>query len=387
VEIAGSTHIKYLPGDARVSGTGGSAVTHWFLRDHLNSVRALTDLAGALTQRATYRPYGERLGTQAVVEAKGYIDERHDDDTGLMYLNARYYDPAIGRFISADPSDPTAAGVGVNRYAYAGNNPVLARDPLGLSYGPIWDGGPTDFGELLPNSIGSIMAAIGSALGIQPHPGMINSDIHIESPNDDHATYRITLEDGTFFAINSRDLRVANGKIVFSPSSQIGTSWCISSNCGNYNRDMRLGMEPVNMLMASITAAILGRPAVSPSRPNSQAAPRSAGAAATPLGALREARVAEITGGRVSGERIKNSAGSTDIDVLGPSGELISVGGPMKSMKMSEFGSHLNVLTKEAQARGVPAQVYLEQGTPQAAIDLAAKWVGPQNVFTFQLNP
>lgn len=141
------------------------------------------------------------------------------------------------------------------------------------------------------------------------------------------------------------------------------------------------------MLMASITAATLGRPAVSPSRPNSQAAPRSAGAAATPLGALREARVAKITGGRVSGERIKNSAGSTDIDVLGPSGELISVGGPMKSMKMSEFGSHLNVLTKEAQARGVPAQVYLEQGTPQAAIDLAAKWVGPQNVFTFQLNP
>jgi RHS repeat-associated protein len=93
----------------------------------------LTDLAGALTQRATYRPYGERLGTQAVVEAKGYIDERHDDDTGLMYLNARYYDPAIGRFVSADPSDPTAAGVGVNRYAYAGNNPVLYLDATGLS--------------------------------------------------------------------------------------------------------------------------------------------------------------------------------------------------------------------------------------------------------------
>jgi RHS repeat-associated protein len=141
VEIAGSTHIKYLPGDARVSGTGGSAVTHWFLRDHLNSVRALTDLAGAVTQRANYRVYGERLGTQAVVEAKGYIDERHDDDTGLTYLNARYYDPAIGRFVSADPSDPTAAGVGVNRYAYAGNNPVLNLDPLGLEFGSSYQRG------------------------------------------------------------------------------------------------------------------------------------------------------------------------------------------------------------------------------------------------------
>jgi hypothetical protein len=50
-----------------------------------------------------------------------------------MYLNARYYDPAIGRFVSADPSDPTAAGVGVNRYAYAMNSPVVMLDPSGFS--------------------------------------------------------------------------------------------------------------------------------------------------------------------------------------------------------------------------------------------------------------
>ncbi len=48
------------------------------------------------------------------------------DSTGLQYLRARYYDPAIGRFLSQDPVP------GGNLYAYVGNNPVLLVDPYGL---------------------------------------------------------------------------------------------------------------------------------------------------------------------------------------------------------------------------------------------------------------
>lgn len=62
---------------------------------------------------------------------KGYIGERFDAETGLMYLNARYYDPAFGRFISPDDWDPTLQGVGTNRYAYAQNDPVNKSDPNG----------------------------------------------------------------------------------------------------------------------------------------------------------------------------------------------------------------------------------------------------------------
>ena len=39
--------------------------------------------------------------------SKGFIGERDDPETGLNYLHARYYDPALGRFISPDPWDPT----------------------------------------------------------------------------------------------------------------------------------------------------------------------------------------------------------------------------------------------------------------------------------------
>jgi hypothetical protein len=48
-----------------------------------------------------------------------------------MYLNARYMDPVLGRFISPDNWDPTKEGVGTNRYAYAGNDPVNKSDPNG----------------------------------------------------------------------------------------------------------------------------------------------------------------------------------------------------------------------------------------------------------------
>jgi RHS repeat-associated protein len=98
-------------------------------------VRAITNAAGAILDRANYRPFGERLGFATAVESKGYIGERHDDETGLMYLHAGYYDPVLARFVQADPMDPTGAGVGVNRYAYAGNSPTLFLDPSGLEYG------------------------------------------------------------------------------------------------------------------------------------------------------------------------------------------------------------------------------------------------------------
>ncbi|MCR4269480.1 RHS repeat-associated core domain-containing protein, partial [Nitratireductor sp. ZSWI3] len=76
--------------------------------------------------------YGERLNTGFQTQ-KGYIGERYDAETGLIYLNARYMDPVFGRFISPDDWDPTLPGVGTNRYAYAQNDPINKSDPNGHS--------------------------------------------------------------------------------------------------------------------------------------------------------------------------------------------------------------------------------------------------------------
>jgi RHS repeat-associated protein len=64
-------------------------------------------------------------------EPKGYIGERTDPETGLTYLHARFYDPALGRFLSPDWWDVTEPSVGTNRYAYAGGDPVNSSDPDG----------------------------------------------------------------------------------------------------------------------------------------------------------------------------------------------------------------------------------------------------------------
>lgn len=132
IEYAGTAMTKYVAaGDAKVAPSG----TTWIHRDLLGSVRAVAS-GTSLKQRANYAPYGERFESVFLEpEAKAFIGEREDDETGLIYLNARYYDPVLARFIQPDPLDPYVAGVGVNRYAYAHNNPVMMADPLGLKSG------------------------------------------------------------------------------------------------------------------------------------------------------------------------------------------------------------------------------------------------------------
>ncbi|MEK7539656.1 MAG: RHS repeat-associated core domain-containing protein [Patescibacteria group bacterium] len=95
-----------------------------------------------------YNPYGtERLswgsGDSGEAESqKTYIGEYSDSETNLSYLNARYYDPSIGRFLSQDPwfgdlTNPQS----LNKYSYAENNPLKYIDPTGLFAEDTFDSG------------------------------------------------------------------------------------------------------------------------------------------------------------------------------------------------------------------------------------------------------
>jgi RHS repeat-associated protein len=123
---------KHVHADAKKVG----AVSNWHHRDHLASIRLTTDSAGATVKRVSFRPFGDaatQTGTDA--ETKGWIGEAADPESGLVYLNARYYDPLIARFVSPDWWDPNKEGVGTNRYAYAANDPVNKADPSGHAWG------------------------------------------------------------------------------------------------------------------------------------------------------------------------------------------------------------------------------------------------------------
>ncbi len=123
---ATKVYTRYPHMDIKIAGT-----SKFFLhRENLSSVRAVTTANGAVAETTAYLPYGEPTNTGMATQ-KGYIGERHDPETGLVYLNARYLDPKLGRFISPDDWDPTLEGVGTNRYAYAENDPVNKSDPNG----------------------------------------------------------------------------------------------------------------------------------------------------------------------------------------------------------------------------------------------------------------
>jgi RHS repeat-associated protein len=137
-----------------VESTGGVNTIKFLHRDHLASVRVVTKMDGTVQESSRYAAYGEPKTVSSL--SKGYIGERADPETGLNYLNARYYDASLGRFISPDDWDPTLAGVGTNRYAYAGNDPVNKSDPNGhVWYDPrtwSWGGGNVGAGGNNSNS-------------------------------------------------------------------------------------------------------------------------------------------------------------------------------------------------------------------------------------------
>lgn len=108
VEIDRSTpgtdiYTLYPHPDARIVVTSGSTTqTKSYLhRDHLASVRQVTNESGYRVEQTGYAAYGEATNTSFQTK-KSYIGERFDPETGLMYLNARYYDPAFGRFVPKD---------------------------------------------------------------------------------------------------------------------------------------------------------------------------------------------------------------------------------------------------------------------------------------------
>ena len=140
------------------------SVFEYVHRDHLGSVEAVTNEAGAELVVLGHDPYGERrkndwtarltraeietlLGAHGERVSRGFTKHEHLDRTGLIHMNGRVYDPRLGRFLSPDPivGDPTSSQ-SWNLYSYVGNNPLSYVDPTGLDP---WDG----CGWLCPDDI------------------------------------------------------------------------------------------------------------------------------------------------------------------------------------------------------------------------------------------
>ncbi|NUQ85522.1 MAG: RHS repeat-associated core domain-containing protein, partial [Anaerolineales bacterium] len=126
-----------------------SMSVEYFLGDHLGSTSITTDANGAKVSEMRYKPWGEIryswTASQSTTPAyllpnytfTGQFSHMDDPSTagvtegfGLMFYNARWMDPALGRFAQADTIIPPGTQ-GLDRYAYANNSPVMYIDPSG----------------------------------------------------------------------------------------------------------------------------------------------------------------------------------------------------------------------------------------------------------------
>jgi RHS repeat-associated protein len=150
--VTGTVHRYYVTTSAgligffKVSSTGQQGM-HYYHRDHLGSIVAVTGPSGGIVQAFSYEAFGERRAVNggrmdrtspplgfatSAASDRGFTAHEHLDELNLIHMNGRIYDPALGRFMTADPFVPVARDLqSFNRYSYTRNNPLAYTDPDG----------------------------------------------------------------------------------------------------------------------------------------------------------------------------------------------------------------------------------------------------------------
>lgn len=171
VKPSGSTEKLYLMGgyyDAPVVlvKQNGSISYYNILRDHLGSI---TRVVGSTSQELSYDAWGRLRdpSTHALynpanepelILGRGYCGHEHLTGLGLINMNARIYDPLLGRFLSSDPYvQAPEHSQSFNRYSYCMNNPLVFVD----KDGQLW---------FVPILVG---AAIGAAFSAATYTAML----------------------------------------------------------------------------------------------------------------------------------------------------------------------------------------------------------------------
>ena len=117
------------------TGSTTTSRPYYYILNLQGDVVHLVNTAGKAMASYAYDPYGaviSKSGEFADLNPIRYRGYYYDTETGFYYLQSRYYDPALGRFINADSYSSTGTGyLGYNMFAYCENRPIIASDPKG----------------------------------------------------------------------------------------------------------------------------------------------------------------------------------------------------------------------------------------------------------------
>jgi len=144
---------------------------YFYLTNLQGDVTAIVSVNGNVVVEYTYDAWGnvlditgvrkDNLGKLNPLRYRGYV---YDDETGLYYLQSRYYDPALGRFINADVYTSTGQDfIGHNMFAYCGNNPTSRADQSGR----LWN-------YVIGAVVGGVVSAVTTAVQSYKETGEVN---------------------------------------------------------------------------------------------------------------------------------------------------------------------------------------------------------------------
>ena len=144
----------YPEADGSIGSIGINGNRYYYVRNAQNDIIGITDKTGAFVARYTYDEWGV---ITSITDGNGndvsgnpnhianlnplrYRSYFYDTETGWYWLNTRYYNPVVGRFINADGYVSTGQDItGYNMFAYCGNNPINRMDPNGAFWKDIGD--------------------------------------------------------------------------------------------------------------------------------------------------------------------------------------------------------------------------------------------------------
>lgn len=113
--------------------SGANAGSYFYTRDHLGSVREVTDTDGNVRARYSYDPFGRRTRTAGDIDSDfGFAGLFFASEARLWLAEFRAYDAELGRWLSRDPLHKAEEEEGPNLYVYAANDPINRTDRLGL---------------------------------------------------------------------------------------------------------------------------------------------------------------------------------------------------------------------------------------------------------------
>jgi len=246
-----------------VFGFTYNGTEYWYVRNGQRDIIGIVNNAGIQVVSYTYDAWGNPISTTGLYAStigaanpfryRGYY---YDVETGFYWLQSRYYDPTLGRFINADGYADTGQGVlGANMFAYCHNNPILFVDPSGNKV--VLEGGDVDGGSGITNAVLYALALVylmASPTASETITKVTESEVTVTIKfNNEKDTY-LDTEDPENIILHwdpTAALLLKNGKVL-SPAFCLAHEfehfvYLIEGNPANLNYQQYLKMEQAHV--------------------------------------------------------------------------------------------------------------------------------------------